>query len=108
MTGFVDDGYTATVTLSAIPGVSEAIDITYRPLTARENTRLWHNFANLSADAKFDKQRDAIVSHLTEWSLDKPISVATFETIEAPIFEALIAEIARLGERFKPASAEKN
>lgn len=108
MPAFIDDGQTVEATLPEIAGICDAITIKYRPLTARENTRLWDNFSKLSADAKFDKQRDAIVSHLKEWSLNKPISNETFETIEAPVFEALIAEVARLGGRFKPAASDPN
>ena len=104
----IDDGWTTTTTLPELSGICESITITYRPLTARESTRLWDNFAKLSADAKFDKQRDVIVSHLKTWSLDKPIENATFEMIEAPVFEALIAEVARLGGRFKPAASDPN
>ena len=108
MLGFIDDGHTVTETLPEIPGVMKCMTITYRPLTARENTRLWDNFAKLSADAKFERQRDALVSHLISWDCDKPITTETFETIESPHFEALIAEVARLGGRFKPAASDPN
>lgn len=110
MAAFIDisDGYTLQGTIPAVPGLYGQVEFEYRPMTARERTRLWHHFQTLTADVQFDRQRDAILSHIKKWNLDKPIAAETFETIEGDIFEGLIAEIARLGDRFKPESNEKN
>ncbi len=104
-----DDGYTMTYVIPALPGVFEETSITYRRTTSRQHYKLWDKFHELPPDARFDRQRDAMLSQIKSWSYPEPLGKEAFDNMECSLFEAMIAEVGRLSKRFtRQESPEKN
>ncbi len=60
---FIDDGYTATKTIEAVPGLHPAASIVYRP-ALHSRKRLWQHAAGSSAEAQAKADVEVIAEHV--------------------------------------------
>ena len=102
MSGYIDDGYTKTETIPARPGRHTAVEITYRPCTARERYRIYEgkpSFNDLTGDQQFDRQAKVLADKVKAWDVkngeaDVPLKLESIQCLDFYLFEAMVALVA--------------
>lgn len=91
----IDDGYTHEAYLAAVPGVHEALTITFRPMIREErDLAAQATSRQTSGAAATDLLAQAIAAHVTTWSEPQAISAEVIQKLAPELFDKLYATIA--------------